>query len=273
MSAEALAVPDVDQRHHWAPKGCEHSTAAPGPTWRGRRAPSRTSSPTTRYWCMADIGRIRPQLHRQWPLALGTTTVIDEGVPNYPTVAAWRRRLGVKATSPTPRRRLTRMLRGRPGEPKKYDYDFKQITTVGEPIEPRSGAATIRGRQGRSGHRRHWWRPRGGFLGSTLPRGGSDEARQPRAWVGVYPVISTRTHQVGAGSGKAGNICIRTRGRASSRVSGLSPTFVATDYASSNQAPGQEGLAARLAEDFAGDGRSPGRPTGLLRGSSAAWTT
>ena len=58
-----------------------------------------------------------------------------------------------------------------PDEPKKYDYHFKLMTTVGEPIEPEvwrwyhysvgKGEAAIVDT---------WWQTEnGGFLGSTLP--------------------------------------------------------------------------------------------------------
>src|SRR5258708_30522305 len=71
-------------------------------------------------------------------LALGTTTVIYEGVPNYPDAGRpWRiaEQLGVNIfhTSPTAIRQLRKLG---PEEPKKYGYHFKHMTTVGEPIEP-----------------------------------------------------------------------------------------------------------------------------------------
>src|SRR5260370_103545 len=61
-----------------------------------------------------------------------------EGVPNYPDAGRpWRiaERLGVNIfhTAPT----SIRMLRKQgPEEPRKYNYHFKHMTTVGEPIEP-----------------------------------------------------------------------------------------------------------------------------------------
>jgi acetyl-CoA synthetase len=72
------------------------------------------------------------------PLALGTTSVIYEGVPAYPDPGRpWRiaERLGVTIfhTAPTTIRMLRQLG---PDEPQKYDYHFKHMTTVGEPIEP-----------------------------------------------------------------------------------------------------------------------------------------
>jgi len=91
------------------------------------------------YWCMADIGWITGHSYIVYgPLALGTTTVIYEGVPNFPDAGRpWRiaEKLGVNIfhTSPTAIRQLRKIG---PEEPKKYDYHFKHMTTVGEPIEP-----------------------------------------------------------------------------------------------------------------------------------------
>src|SRR6266568_3193204 len=100
-----------------------------------------------------------------------------------------------------------------PDEPAKYHYRFKHMTTVGEPIEPevwrwyhdvvgKNEAVIVD----------TWWQTEnGGFLGSTLP------ALQPMkpgscgpGVLGVYPVIYDENgERVPAGSGRAGNICIR----------------------------------------------------------------
>ncbi len=149
------------------------------------------------------------------PLALGTTSVMYEGVPTYPDAGRpWRiaERLGVNIfhTAPT----TIRMLRkAGPDEPAKYDYHFKLMTTVGEPIEPEvwrwyyefvgKGEAAIVDT---------WWQTEtGGFMGSTLP---AVNPMKPGscgpAVLGIYPVIYDEEGQeVEAGSGRAGNICIR----------------------------------------------------------------
>src|SRR5881392_447953 len=91
------------------------------------------------YWCMADIGWITGHSYIVYgPLALAATSVLYEGVPQFPDVGRpWRiaERLDVNIfhTSPT----AIRMLRkAGADEPKKYNYHFKHMTTVGEPIEP-----------------------------------------------------------------------------------------------------------------------------------------
>ncbi len=198
------------------PKGCQHSTGGYLAYVAGTSKYYQDIHPDDMYWCMADIGWITGHSYIVYgPLALGTTTVIYEGVPNYPDGGRpWRiaEKLGVNIfhTSPTAIRMLRKVG---PEEPKKYDYHFKHMTTVGEPIEPEvwrwyhsevgKGEAVIVDT---------WWQTEnGGFLGSTLP------ALQPMkpgscgpGVLGVYPVIYDEDgNQVPAGSNRAGNICIR----------------------------------------------------------------
>ena len=156
------------------PKGCQHSTGGYMSYVAGTSKYYQDIHPDDVYWCMADIGWITGHSYIVYgPLALGTTTVIYEGVPNYPDAGRpWRiaEKLGVNIfhTSPTAIRMLRKVG---PDEPKKYDYHFKHMTTVGEPIEPEvwrwyhaevgKGEAVIVDT---------WWQTEtGGFLGSTLP--------------------------------------------------------------------------------------------------------
>jgi acetyl-CoA synthetase len=198
------------------PKGCQHSTGGYLAYVAGTSKYYQDIHPTDTYWCFADIGWITGHSYIVYgPLALGTTSVIYEGVPTYPDPGRpWRiaERLGVNIfhTAPTTIRMLRKLG---PDEPKKYSYRFKHMTTVGEPIEPDvwrwyhdvvgKGEAVIVDT---------WWQTEnGGFLGSTLP------ALQPMkpgscgpGVLGVYPVIYDEDHNVvEAGSGTAGNICIR----------------------------------------------------------------
>ncbi len=198
------------------PKGCQHSTGGYMAYVAGTSKYYQDIHPGDVYWCMADIGWITGHSYIVYgPLALGTTTVIYEGVPNYPDGGRpWRiaEKLGVNIfhTSPTAIRMLRKVG---PEEPKKYNYHFKSMTTVGEPIEPEvwrwyhsevgKGQAAITDT---------WWQTEnGGFLGSTLP------ALQPMkpgscgpGVLGIFPVIYDEDgNEVPKGSGKAGNICIR----------------------------------------------------------------
>jgi acetyl-CoA synthetase len=198
------------------PKGCEHSTGGYLAYVAGTSKYYQDIHPEDTYWCFADIGWITGHSYIVYgPLALGTTSVMYEGVPVYPDPGRpWRiaERLGVTIfhTAPTTIRMLRKLG---PEEPKKYDYHFKHMTTVGEPIEPE----VWRWYHEVVGKREAvivdtWWQTEnGGFLGSTLP------ALQPMkpgscgpGVLGIYPVIYDEEHKVvEAGSGRAGNICIR----------------------------------------------------------------
>jgi acetyl-CoA synthetase len=198
------------------PKGCQHSTGGYLSYVAGTSKYYQDIHPEDTYWCAADIGWITGHSYIVYgPLALGTTSVMYEGVPTYPDAGrVWRiaERLGVNIfhTAPTTIRMLRKVG---PDEPTKYDYHLKHMTTVGEPIEPEvwrwyhdvagKGEAVIVDT---------WWQTEnGGFLGSTLP------ALQPMkpgscgpGVLGVYPVIYDEAGEViEAGSERAGNICIR----------------------------------------------------------------
>ena len=190
------AVPHVHERHHRQAEGL------PAPHRRlprlRRRAPRSTSRTSTRRtstgaWPTSagspatrtsSTGRSRSAPPRSSTRA--SRTYPDAGRP-------WRiaERLDVNIfhTSPT----AIRMLRkAGPDEPKKYNYHFKHMTTVGEPIEPEvwrwyyevvgKGEAVIVDT---------WWQTEtGGFLCSTKPaldpmKPGSAGPGMP----GIYPVI------------------------------------------------------------------------------------
>ena len=198
------------------PKGAQHSTGGYLAYVAGTSKYYQDIHPDDTYWCFADIGWITGHSYIVYgPLALGTTSVMYEGVPTYPDPGRpWRiaEKLGVNIfhTAPTTIRMLRKLG---PDEPAKYDYHFKHMTTVGEPIEPDvwrwyhevvgKGEAVIVDT---------WWQTEnGGFLGSTLP---ALEPMKPGSCgpgvLGIYPVIYDENKEVvEAGSGKAGNICIR----------------------------------------------------------------
>ncbi|AQV94186.1 acetate--CoA ligase [Cupriavidus necator] len=198
------------------PKGCQHSTGGylSYVAWTSKYI--QDIHPEDVYWCMADIGWITGHSYIVYgPLALAASSVVYEGVPTWPDAGRpWRiaESLGVNIfhTSPTAIRALRR---NGPDEPAKYNYHFKHMTTVGEPIEPEvwkwyhrevgKGEAVIVDT---------WWQTEnGGFLCSTLPgihpmKPGSTGPGIP----GIHPVIlDEEGKEVPAGSGKAGNICIR----------------------------------------------------------------
>ena len=198
------------------PKGCQHRTGGYLAYVTGTSKYIQDIHPEDVYWCMADIGWITGHSYIVYgPLALAATSVIYEGVPTYPDAGrVWRiaERLDVNIfhTSPT----AIRMLRkAGPEEPKKYNYHFKHMTTVGEPIEPqvwRWYYETVGKREAVIVDT--WWQTEnGGFLCSTKPaldpmKPGSAGPGVP----GIYPIIYDENgKELPAGSVKAGNICIR----------------------------------------------------------------
>src|SRR5947199_528392 len=198
------------------PKGCQHSTGGYRDYVAGTSKYYQDIHPQDTYWCFADIGWITGHSYIVYgPLALGTTSVMYEGVPTYPDPGRpWRiaERLGVNIfhTAPTTIRMLRKLG---PDEPEKYGYRFKHMTTVGEPIEPdvwRWYYYTI-GKDEAVIVDTWWQTENGGFLGSTLP---ALKPMKPGSCgpgvLGIYPVIYDENgDEVQAGSGKAGNICIR----------------------------------------------------------------
>jgi len=198
------------------PKGCQHRTGGYLAYVTGTSKYIQDIHPEDVYWCMADIGWITGHSYIVYgPLALAATSVIYEGVPTFPDAGrVWRiaERLDVNIfhTSPT----AIRMLRKSGSEePSKYHYHFKHMTTVGEPIEPE----VWRWYYNTVGKKEAvivdtWWQTEnGGFLCSTKP---AIDAMKPGSAgpgvPGIYPVIYDEQNQeVKAGSGKAGNICIK----------------------------------------------------------------
>jgi acetyl-CoA synthetase len=198
------------------PKGCQHSTGGYLAYVAGTAKYYLDIHPEDTYWCLADIGWITGHSYIVYgPLALGTTSVLYEGVPTYPDPGRpWRiaERLGVTIfhTAPTTIRMLRKVG---PDEPTKYDYRFKLMVTVGEPIEPDVWRwyYHVVGKE-RAVIVDTWWQTEtGGFLGCTIP------ALQPMkpgscgpGALGIFPVIYDENGEVvPAGSGRAGNICIR----------------------------------------------------------------
>jgi acetyl-CoA synthetase len=198
------------------PKGCQHSTGGYLAYVTGTAKYYQDIHPEDVYWCFADIGWITGHSYIVYgPLSLAATGVLYEGVPTFPDPGRpWRiaERLNVNIfhTAPT----TIRMLRkAGPDEPAKYNYRFKHMTTVGEPIEPevwrwyhevvgKKKAAIVD----------TWWQTEtGGFIGTTLP------ALQPMKPGSCGPgalgislaIFDEEGKPVEPGSGKGGNICVK----------------------------------------------------------------
>ena len=227
------------------PKGAQHSTGGYLAYAAGTSKYYQDIHPTDTYWCLADIGWITGHSYIVYgPLSVAATGVLFEGVPNYPDPGrAWREaeRLNVNIfhTAPT----TIRMLRkAGPDEPAKYNYHFKHMTTVGEPIEPEvwrwyydvvgKGEAAIVDT--------YWQTETGGFIGVTMP------ALQPMkpgscgtGALGIeHVVFDENGNEIEPGSGVAGNVCIRNPwpGRMQT-VWGDDQRFIDTYYAKFNKDP------------------------------------
>ncbi len=196
------------------PKGCQHSTGGYLSYVTATARNILDIHPEDIYWCMADIGWITGHSYIVYgPLALGTTSVLYEGVPTYPDAGRpWRiaQRLGVNIfhTAPTAIRMLRKVG---PETPLDYDHRFKLMVTVGEPIEPEVWRwyYDVVGRKDAVIVDTWWQTETGGFLCSTKPalqpmKPGSAGPGMP----GIHPVIlDEQGNEVSAG--KAGNLCIR----------------------------------------------------------------
>src|SRR5271154_3366634 len=245
MDAEAPLFLMYTRGSTGKPKGCQHRTGGYLSYVAGTSKYIQDIHPEDVYWCMADIGWITGHSYIVYgPLALAATSVLYEGVPTYPDPGrVWRiaERLDVNIfhTSPT----AIRMLRkSGHDEPKKYNYHFKHMTTVGEPIEPEvwrwyhemvgKGEAVIVDT---------WWQTEtGGFLGTGLP---ALDAMKPGSCgpmaLGIYAeILDEDGHAIAKGSGKAGNICIRNPWPGVfETIWGQPERFVSTYFAKYNQNP------------------------------------
>ena len=198
------------------PKGCQHGTGGYLSYTAGTSKFVQDIHPEDVYWCMADIGWITGHSYIVYgPLAIAASTVIYEGIPNYPDPGRpWRIAqdldVNIFHTAPTAIRALRKIG---PDEPAKYNYEFKHMTTVGEPIEPEVWKWYYKSvGKGKAAIVDTWWQTEtGGFLCSTLPalrpmKPGSAGPGVP----GIHPIVyDDEGAVVDAGAGKAGNICIQ----------------------------------------------------------------
>ena len=92
------------------------------------------------YWCTADIGWVTGHSYIIYgPLANGATTIMFEGIPNYPDTSRWwqivdKYKVNIFYTAPTALRALMREGEGPVNKTKRKS--LKLLGTVGEPINP-----------------------------------------------------------------------------------------------------------------------------------------
>jgi len=127
------------------------------------------------YWCTADIGWVTGHSYIVYgPLALGATSIMFEGVPNYPHPDRFwsiveKHQVNVFYTAPTAIRAI---MKEGDEWPKKHDLSSLRILgTVGEPINPEAWMwyYSVIG-EGRCPVVDTWWQTEtGGILISALP--------------------------------------------------------------------------------------------------------
>ncbi len=199
------------------PKGAQHTTGGYLAYVAGTSKYYQDIHPDDVYWCFADIGWITGHSYIVYgPAGAGDGKRHVRGHPDaYPDAGRpWRiaDKLGVDIfhTAPTTIRMLRKVG---PDEPGKYDYHFKTMTTVGEPIEPDVWRwyYDVVGK-GKAAITDTWWMTEtGGFLGSTMP---GLQPMKPGSCgpecLGIQLVIYDEDgNEIPKGSGKAGYICVR----------------------------------------------------------------
>jgi acetyl-CoA synthetase len=166
------------------------------------------------FWCTADVGWITGHTYVVYgPLMNGATSVMFDGVPNYPDFDRfWETvdRLGVTIfyTAPTAIRAL--MREGEEPVKRHSRKSIRLLGTVGEPINPEAWEWYWRV----VGDRRcpvvdTWWQTETGgiliapFPGATAMKPGSATLPLP----GIRPLLVDANHQVLEGAA-SGNLCI-----------------------------------------------------------------
>ena len=166
------------------------------------------------YWCTADVGWVTGHSYIVYgPLANGATTLMFEGVPNYPTASRFwevvdKHKVNIFYTAPTAIRAL--MRDGEAAVKKTSRASLRLLGTVGEPINPEAWNwyHTVVG-DGRCPIVDTWWQTEtGGHLITPLP-GATDlkPGSATRPLPGVVPVIVDAEGKVMEGA-VSGNLCI-----------------------------------------------------------------
>ena len=166
------------------------------------------------FWCTADVGWVTGHSYLVYgPLANGATTLMFEGVPNYPDFSRFwdvveRHKVNIFYTAPTAIRAL---MREGEGPVKRHDRSsIRLLGTVGEPINPEAWLWYHRVvGDGRCPIVDTWWQTEtGGIMITTRP---GAHAMKPgsagRPFFGVVPeLVGPEGEELdGAASG---NLCI-----------------------------------------------------------------
>jgi acetyl-CoA synthetase len=166
------------------------------------------------YWCTADVGWVTGHSYIVYgPLANGATTLIFEGVPNYPSMSRFwevcdKHKVNIFYTAPTAIRAL--MQAGDAPVKTTSRKSIRLLGTVGEPINPEAWEWYYRVvGDGRCPIVDTWWQTEtGGILVTPLP--GATRLKPgsaTRPFFGVVPQIVDANGKVLEGAA-AGNLCI-----------------------------------------------------------------
>ncbi|AMW34358.1 acetate--CoA ligase [Haematospirillum jordaniae] len=166
------------------------------------------------YWCTADVGWVTGHSYIVYgPLANGATTLMFEGVPNYPTVSRFwdvvdKHKVNIFYTAPTAIRAL--MRDGEEPVKRTSRKSLRLLGSVGEPINPEAWMwyYKVVG-EGRCPIVDTWWQTEtGGILITPLP---GATALKPgsatRPFFGIRPVLVDAEGKELAGATE-GNLCI-----------------------------------------------------------------
>ena len=166
------------------------------------------------YWCTADIGWVTGHSYIIYgPLANCATTIMFEGIPNYPDSSRWwqivdKYKVNIFYTAPTAIRAL--MKEGDDPVKKTHRKSLKLLGTVGEPINPEAWMwyyNTVG--DARCPIVDTWWQTEtGGIL--IAPQPGAIDLKPGSAtkpFYGIKPVIVDEAGVVLKGAGK-GRLCI-----------------------------------------------------------------
>ena len=171
--------------------------------------------PEDLYWCTADIGWVTGHSYIVYgPLANGATTLMFEGVPNYPDAGRFwqvvsKHKVNIFYTAPTAIRALMRE-----GEdwPKKYDLSsLKILGSVGEPINPEAWLWYHRNvGLGNCPIVDTWWQTEtGGFMITPIPGAHTlKPGSASRPFFGVEPVV-LRDDGTECNPNEGGKLCIK----------------------------------------------------------------
>jgi acetyl-CoA synthetase len=168
------------------------------------------------YWCTADIGWVTGHSYIVYgPLANGATSVMFEGIPNYPDFDRFwqiveKHRVNILYTAPTAIRAL--MREGTSHTDRHAMESLRLLGTVGEPINPEAWLWYHRNvGKGRCPIVDTWWQTEtGGILITPLP--GAFDLKPGSAtlpFFGVKPVIvDEKGQRIPDGQPARGNLCI-----------------------------------------------------------------